>query len=390
MPWNDLDNNQTISFTNLKDAVDTGVFSQKFDITPSNEQITKLDAELLINLDTSYSPYASKLNNQLVVKSNLRCGVPVNITTNISWQGIANNQTTSSPIQLIVGFNNNLDGRIFRSTNYGQNYSSVLLISDELLDIKFAPTFRHASYLNIIPFVAVGDGRIVTNSVTDCSSWITISSPTTRFLYALDFNSIGVGIIVGDERILRTNTSYRINSWSIVNSVAATWRDVATDSFNFVAVGDDGSIITSTAAGSTWTLRSMPPLSPSGINLYGVTYHTDGYFYAVGEVYNASTGFISLPYIMRSADSGVNWTVYIPTDHTLFEGPLDSIASINGRLVIGGRNYQYQIIDNVLTRCNASAIGFNIDWNAIVKDANSNGFDMAGATGGINGAYSNF
>lgn len=384
MPWNDLANNQTISFTNLKDAVDTGVFAQKITVPVSNEQITKDDANTYVWINTSFFPYSSKASNQLVVKSNMECAVPVTNTTNLEWWGIANNETTSSPIQLLVGFNNNGDGRIFRSTDLGQNYSSVLLISDELLDVKYMPAFRHASYLSVVPFLAVGNNRIVTNSVTDCSSWITISSPTVNTLTAIEFNNIGVGIIVGVNRILKTDTTYRINAWSIVNSTTATWRDVASDGSIFVVVGENGAIITGNAFGTTWTTRSMPPLSPSGIDLYGVTYHTDGYFYAVGQT------ALLFSYIMRSANSGVTWEVYSPIDGTLFDGSLSTIKSISGRLVIGGRNYQYQIRDNVVTRCGATLDGVSMRWLACVKNAGTNGFDMAGEGVGNTGAYSNF
>jgi hypothetical protein len=385
MSWAGLANNQTISFTNLKDAVDTGVLSPKITVPVSNEQINKDEANTYVNIDTSFAPYAAKSSNQLVVKSNLRCAVSVTRTTNLTWSGIDNNQTTSSPIQLIVGRNNNSDGRIFRSTDFGQNYSSVLSISDSLFSVKYMPAFRHASYLSVVPFLAVGNGRIVTNSVTDCSTWITISSPTTNSLYGIEFNNLGVGIIVGQNRILKTNTNARINAWSIVNSVTAIWRDVASDGTVFVAVGDNGSIITGNVFGTTWTTRSMPPLSPSGIDLYGITYHTDGFFYAVG-----STSSLTW-YIMRSSDQGVNWTSYIPTDFALFDLFLSSIKSSSGRLVIGGVNYQYQIRNDVVTRCNASVISGNVTWNSCVKDANSNGFDMAGGIGGSSdGAYSNF
>jgi hypothetical protein len=385
MPWNDLANNQTISFTNLKDAVDTGVFAQKTAVPVSNEQITKSEADTYVWINTLFGPFASKTSNQLVVKSNLECGVPVINTEDLLWYGIANNETTSSPIQLLAGQTIPSGGRIYRSTDYGQNYSNVLVISDRLLDIRFMPTFRHASYLSVVPFLAVGNGRIVTNSVNDCSSWITISSPTINNLYGIEFNNIGVGIIVGENRILKTNTNYRINSWSIVASGPQIWRDVASDGSNFIAVGDNSTIITSTALGSTWTLRSMPPLTPSK-DLRGVTYHTDGFWYAVG--FDSISG---LPYIMRSSDTGVNWTTYMPTDFTLFNNGLYSIESIGGRLVIGGFNYQYQIRNDVVTRCGATTGGVSILWNSIVKNAQStNGFNMAGLGAGSIGAYSNF
>jgi hypothetical protein len=386
MPWNDLASNQTISFNNLQNAVDTGVFAQKSTIPVSNEQITKADANTYVYINTLFGPYASKASNQLVVKSNMECILPVINTLNLLWNGIANNETTSSPIQLIVGFNNNFDGRIFRSDDYGQNYSSVLIISDALRGVKFMPAFRHASYLSVPPFVAVGtNGRIVTNSVTDCSSWITISSPTTQDLYNVGFNNLGTGIIVGDSRILRASTNNRINAWSIVNSVSAVWRSVASDGSIFVVVGDNNSIITGNSLGGTWTTRSMPPLMPGIKNLRGVTYHSDGYFYAVG--FDNSSGEA---WMMRSNDGGINWAGYVPSGDS-FIGAIFSIVSVNNVLFIGGRSYSYQIFNNVATRCGANTGGIAMSWIGCVKDANSNGFDMAGEnTLSVIGAYSNF
>jgi hypothetical protein len=382
--WAATANNETISFNNLQNGVDTGVLREKAPIPVSNEQITKADANTYVKIDTAFAPYAAKASNQLVVKSNLQTTVDTNTLANEApFFGIANNQTISGPIQLLSGADNTsllTRGRIYRSTDYGVTYSSVLIISDVLYRIKFMPTFRHASYLTIPPFVSVGwDGRIVTNSVTDATSWITISSPTSQNLYDIAFNSIGVGIIVGDRRIIKTNTNNRINSWSIVNSVASVWNGVASDTFNFVAVGSDDSIITSTALGSTWTVRSMPPLTLSK-QLKGVTYHSDGYFYAVGHD-TANTG---LAYMMRSNDSGVNWSSYAPAGDS-FVGALWNINSIGSRLVISGIGAQYQIIDNVCTRYSTTGFG----WFDNVKDANSNGFDMAGSFSGT-GAYSNF
>jgi len=386
MAWNDLANNQTISFNNLQDGVTTGQLSQKAPIPVSNEQITKAEANTYVNINTAFAPYAAKASNQLVVKSNLSSTVSVGTINDSQFNGIANNESTINPIQLISGEFDNNSGFIFRSTDYGVNYSSVLNISDQLNKIKFMPAFRHASYLSVVPFVSVGwDGRIVTNSVNNCTSWITISSPTTQQLYDISFNST-VGIIVGNQRIIKTNTNNRINSWSIVNSVARTWRAVASNGSTFVAVGDNSAIITGDSLGTTWTVRTLPaPLSLK--NLRGITYHTDGFWYAVGsEVSNQSQHWI-----MRSSDNGVNWSEYFPTG-TPISGELRSINSIGGRLVIGAVNEQYQIFNNVVTGYfTPSPFNRVIAWEASVKDANSNGFDMAGFTRPpAIGAYSNF
>lgn len=75
MSWAGIASNQCVSFTNLKDAVNTGVFTQKTTIPTSDEQITKDDANTYVNINTSYAPYAAKASNQLVVKSDLQAAV---------------------------------------------------------------------------------------------------------------------------------------------------------------------------------------------------------------------------------------------------------------------------------------------------------------------------
>jgi len=74
MPWNDLASNQTVSFTNLKNAVDNGVFLAKQTVPTSNEQVTKSDADSYVWLNTLYPAFSGKANNQLVVKGNLQKG----------------------------------------------------------------------------------------------------------------------------------------------------------------------------------------------------------------------------------------------------------------------------------------------------------------------------
>jgi hypothetical protein len=79
MPWGSLANNQAVSFNNLQDAVNTGVFVQRQTIPASNECITKNDADLYVNIDTSYASYAAKASNQLVVKQDLQAYTPTNV-----------------------------------------------------------------------------------------------------------------------------------------------------------------------------------------------------------------------------------------------------------------------------------------------------------------------
>lgn len=76
MSWASIANNQTVSFNNLQDAVNTGVFTLKNSIPASTKQTTKAEADYYVNINTSYGPYAAKASNQLVVKSDLQASAP--------------------------------------------------------------------------------------------------------------------------------------------------------------------------------------------------------------------------------------------------------------------------------------------------------------------------
>lgn len=67
MSWAGIASNQCVSLDNLKDAVATGVFSQKTTIPTGSKQITKSEAESYVYINT----ISGKTASQLVVKSNL-------------------------------------------------------------------------------------------------------------------------------------------------------------------------------------------------------------------------------------------------------------------------------------------------------------------------------
>jgi hypothetical protein len=286
----------------------------------------------------------------------------------------------------------------------------------------YLPDLRHPSYPLVSPFLAVGEGgRIVTNSVTDCTSWITISSPTTRRLDAIaeqPFSNPPHAVIVGDQRILRTTTAGQINSWTVVNSASEVWMDVASGGNGrqyFVAVGNNNAVIRSIDTSATsWLAMNMPPSTPS-IQLKGVTYSSVGdYWYAVGhDITNINSPFImrckEIPY---SEPLSVQWEVFNTTGDAFLSG-LTSVKAVifgpggpltNTILYVGGINYQY-VIDlgtdsnpkNVVTRYDASFSGYTTWWMAVTRDPLTSGFDMAaGLTVGgsefnsIDGGYSNF
>lgn len=72
MSYGALTSKQTVSFNNLQNAVNNGVFQLLSTIPSSSEQITKSDASTYVSLNTSYTTYSSKSSNQLIVKQDLK------------------------------------------------------------------------------------------------------------------------------------------------------------------------------------------------------------------------------------------------------------------------------------------------------------------------------
>lgn len=72
MGYANLENNRAVTYTNVQNAVDIGVFTATSVFPSTNKCITKSEAPTLINIDTTYAPYAAKASNQLVVKSDLK------------------------------------------------------------------------------------------------------------------------------------------------------------------------------------------------------------------------------------------------------------------------------------------------------------------------------
>jgi hypothetical protein len=69
MSWAGIASNQTVSYTNLKDAVDTNVFKPKTTQTTSNREVTKAVSESLVYLNTGTAAWTALTSNQLPVKS---------------------------------------------------------------------------------------------------------------------------------------------------------------------------------------------------------------------------------------------------------------------------------------------------------------------------------
>jgi len=151
MSWAGLANNQTVSFNNLQNAVDTSVFTVKNTIPSSNEQITKSDADFYVYIQA----IPSKSNDQLVVKSDLVastvtvfiniCGTDADGSGNVNvyaYSSVAVDTSINVPVKWTGDLFSELIGSITISSGQscgttvlsgaysGENYSSMIFTGD--------------------------------------------------------------------------------------------------------------------------------------------------------------------------------------------------------------------------------------------------------------------
>ena len=102
MSWASISSNQTISFTNLKDACTTGVFTEIVTITESLEQVTMADVQTYTDAIIGVTYVA----NQLPVKSEL--STPTRQLVDISCDGTTNALACALPLLCSAYVNNGI------------------------------------------------------------------------------------------------------------------------------------------------------------------------------------------------------------------------------------------------------------------------------------------
>lgn len=176
MSWAGIASNQCVSRNNLQDAVTTGVFTLKNTIPAGTKQITKNEAAYYVNLNTAYSPFAAKANNQLVVKSNLQActNLPYSYTLYYFYDD-------GDPQLWIAGFPNTTDAcnAVSESLTVYSSSSSIgvgaSLFSDscgtiQLTTVSSGNTYQYYKIgTSYITFSNVGGVTNTINSIGACS-----------------------------------------------------------------------------------------------------------------------------------------------------------------------------------------------------------------------------
>lgn len=134
-------------------------------------------------------------------------------------------------------------------------------------------------------YLASGENGVLLYS-SDAVTWFRTGTNTTAFLEAICFNN-GSVVIAGQNGTIVQSSSATPLAFSALSSGTTAWlRGVATDGLgNYIATGENGTILTSTD-GATWKRQPAgTPTIPVTNNLLSATYSANlNHFIVVGDL----------------------------------------------------------------------------------------------------------
>jgi hypothetical protein len=332
MSFSALADNQCVSYNNLQSGVSQGYFDAKTTIPSTNQESTKTAAYTYVNIDPNYPPYAAKLDNQLVVKSDLK--------DNVAAVGISNGFFTGTitDVQVngvsITGASFPLDignGTLGYTDQIG-TYDITLYYADADMPSNWARCYdSDYNTVCIDGFTSLGPGPYyvtfpsqVINTINQVSietgdggcigptppplnlgvamTSVAVSKNTGQYMVATS----------GTKMVINCNYTYTVGSLNVSSNYGATWTRIAIDNYwTKVAVSGDGHYMLAVSAGgyayqstnygSTWSfISALPAAVYTGCAISG-----DGQYQTIVGQYSGA-GFTYYAY--RSLNYGVTWT----------------------------------------------------------------------------------
>ena len=201
-------------------------------------------------------------------------------------------------------------------------------------------------------YVIVGINGVVLASTNATTNWMTVISSTTNQLNDVTYGINGF-VAVGANGTIITSTD-ATNWMTITSPTTNQLNDVTYGSNIYVAVGANGTIITSADA----TYWRMTITSPTANRLNDVTYGSNIYV-AAGD--NGT--------VITSADATSWMTITSPTANQLNDGTYDGI---NGFMTVGASGTVITSTDAINWGINTRPAGYR--WNLNVVSSRSNGY----------------
>jgi hypothetical protein len=318
MAYSDLANNQGVSFNSLNSGVSQGYFTAKTTIPFTPKQVTKSECNTYVNVDPLYPPFASKQNNQIIVKQDLRANEAAISISNFFFTGTITDVTVNGVS--ITGASFPLD--IGNSTT---GYTTQIGTYDIL--VYYADADMPSNYMRI------QDSNYNYNCVDGFSSlgpgpyYVTFPSQVVNV-------SIGVIIESGDGSCPGPIPLPPISTlpFSTVAVSRTTGQYMLAGNANIGNPFTEGLLFRSTNYGATWTASQL------------------GYWYKVA-ISDDGSHMLAVEYYGRaykSSDYGASWTVInnfpFPDSQPCPATPLSALQTLNFRGAALSGDGRYQVI----------------------------------------------
>jgi photosystem II stability/assembly factor-like uncharacterized protein len=452
MSWAGIANNQTISYNNLQDAVNNGIFTLNLAIAATEQQCTKDYVSTHVSgFNPNYPSYAAKSSSQLVVKSDLynpgnftlspqygmyftglTCTGAPSFTFNVTTQTTLPFNTTI-PAQTITV---NLNGSSF--VGYPLNVS-LILNSVTVLDCATITGGGAQSKTLTLPNditgpstlrISIGSGACAVTppsvTFTNISIGATAINPTGQYQYAAGTKFL---YSAAEQGYMYVSSDYGA-TWTQKTSVYDYFMGMAVsdDGQRVMAVGFPGSFYLSTNAGNTWTkLTSFPNItdgfgdtySPTVMCFSNVSMSGDGltvlasfltskftkvsdptqvaYISGVYKSTNGGSSWTTLAYSTNGAQLSANAMNSSGTNQIYsFDGGFRYSTNSGGSFAASGTNQQYLDIGEISMRNNGTEIyavaramtGFQDSYPVKSTDGGATWTNITAGSSGTYGSWS--
>lgn len=329
MSFSALADNQCVSYNNLQSGVNQGYFDAKTTIPATNRESTKAAAYTYVDIDPNYPPFASKLDNQLIVKRDLKDNVAVVEISNNFFEGTITDVTVNGVSIYGASFPLDIGNGTQGYTDQIGTYDVVLYYADANMPSNYARCYdSNYNTVCVDGFSSTGPGPY----------YVTFSSQSVSTIYP-------VSIITGDGSCTAP-VPPQIGNQPVasvaVNRGSGQYMAMASSELrNETSSSRGGGIFVSSNYGATWTFRAF-------IEYWGFISMSDNGQYMIampnyGQAY-------------MSSDYGVNWSMITST--VSYGGGTLSVGygAFNGVAISG--DGQYMMIINYLSGSPAPRVLF--------------------------------
>ena len=396
MSWASLANNQCISFNNLQDAVNNGIFTAIASIPVSGQQITKAAATSdIIIPNPYYPPYSNKTNNQLLVKSDIYATGNVTLSpqygmyfTGISGTGFP---TFSYPVTnlQVANYINLIPAQTFTISLNGTRYITPLNLSvysgNTLLSCQDITSNGAQTKYVTIPAIYAASPLFIAIDSGSCGVTPPPNFSNTSFSAVCVNRGSGQYMVAGNSFISQsgqfyTGYLYRSSNYGSTwtqTSLSGYWLKISSsDNGQYViAIDYTGYVYSSFNYGVSFTqITSIG--QPGGIASWSdAALSNDGqYQMIVANNYNSYEESA----IYRSIDYGANWSIVYNSGYDTYGScTMNANASV---FLVGGGTGGSSFVKRSIDQGVSWSVPYSAQYGSSVNDIKinaSNGWVLA-------------